>query len=291
MRLLTNTRTKLVLRSTISWQQMATSALARFVLSGVMLGVFYVSAVSQLIGEGQQTRLDCDRHRSSLIECELTQQDETGSVITTKILGLQAAKARPTPLPANFSSEAGCHIILVNQQGEKAISLGKTASSGSNRCTQAQRVEQRINHFVQNPTVPVLSLEEDNRHDPVPTWLIAGSIWGITTLLIALGPAVCAWTDTWDFDATEKRLYWTRRWLWRAQLKTYALSSLELVHVITDHDRWQRPRHAVHVALAASPSLIVVPKDYGAQHQRHCQQVSELIQDLLHQSQPGALPG
>lgn len=281
MDVLHQTPSKLVIGNSRSWRAVVVGILLRLVLASAVLGVFYFSAVSRLIGEGQQTRLACDRPYPDHIECELTQADETGSAVTTKIVGLQAAKVVPAATKASDVPYPNCQVILFNYAGEQVVPLYESSTTISSQCTQAKKLEQRINYFVQDRNVRFLTLEEDNRHDPVWTWWVAASIWGVTVLLIALLPPLLTRVDQWEFDQATHEMTLTRQWLWQTQVLRYPFQAISDVQVVKEYDRWQRPQYSLQLHLKATSPLTLLRQDYGSLHRDRCYRLREQIQQVI----------
>ncbi len=283
MQVLQHTRTRLVCTSPTSWQRILAEALARFLLTGAVLGIFYFSIVSRLINEGQQTRLTCHRPYPRHIDCELIQADEEGASVTTKIFGLQSAQIVASPVATNGSLYAHCRVMLYSYGGESSVTLSEEIATGGQQCTQAQQFQRRVNTFVNDRTLRLLTLEEDNRHEPLPTWWVAGFIWGATSLSVALVPLCFVRTHTWVFDRTSQCLSVQHRWLWFTQRAAYPFTSIDSIQVLEDNDRWQRPRYALQLALQDAVPMMIVAKDYGPQHYNYCQDLSSKIHDLITQ--------
>ncbi|MCS6815322.1 MAG: hypothetical protein NZ772_17345, partial [Cyanobacteria bacterium] len=231
------------------------------------------------------TRLACDRpypnYLADYIECELTQADETGSAVTTKIVGLQAAKVAPAATKPSDIPYPTCQVVLLNHAGEQVVPLSENFTTINSQCTQAKKLEQRINYFVQDHNVRFLTLEEDNRHDPVLTWWVAASVWGATVLLIALLPTALTRVDRWEFDRLTHEMTLTRRWLWQAQVSRHPFQTISDVRIVEEYDRWQRPRYSLQLHLRGISPLILLHPDYGPLHRDRCYYLCEQIQQAI----------
>lgn len=206
-----------------------------FVATLIAIPLFWV--VSSLISSKQILDLTCRRVESRLVSCQLTVQDEQGSILEKRqIQPLQRAEVITAQRREQQGISYTCYVVLFNRPNYDPkhrfqIQLKQfTYQASDNSCEEAKQTATQINTFVKNSQNPVLVFREDNRLDAQPLLLTTAYWWGGLTLglfLLFFIPQCFAVTaELWIFDKNLKTLFVKRQRLLNTQTADYPLKEV-----------------------------------------------------------------